>query len=98
MSMDYIGWAATAVVVGSYFCRASDAMKRMQMIGALIWAVYGLLIGARPVIAANLLVFVAAGWALTRSRSLQVFGIGGHALGGSKKKGPVQEILHKNQE
>ena len=38
----------------------------MQMIGALMWVVYGLLIGATPVVAANLLVFSAAGWTLVR--------------------------------
>ena len=36
------------------------------MIGALMWVVYGLLIGATPVVAANLLVFSAAGWTLIR--------------------------------
>lgn len=70
MSIEYLGWAATAVVVASYFCAASDAMKRLQMVGALMWAVYGAVIGASPVIAANLLVFAAAGWTLARSRAV----------------------------
>jgi hypothetical protein len=61
---EYLGWAATAVFVGSYLCHRSDALKRVQMIGALLWVVYGLLIQATPVVAANLLVFSAAGWAL----------------------------------
>ena len=69
MAVEYLGWAATAVVVGSYFCTGSDGMKRLQMMGALMWAVYGFLIGAAPVIAANVLVFAAAGWALARSRT-----------------------------
>lgn len=65
---DYLGWAATAVFVGSYFCAGSAALKRMQMVGALMWVAYGLLIGASPVIAANLLVFGAAAWsAFTKS-------------------------------
>jgi hypothetical protein len=67
MSMiEYLGWAATAVFVGSYLCKRSDALKRVQMIGALMWVAYGLLIQAIPVVAANLLVFGAAGWALVR--------------------------------
>jgi hypothetical protein len=39
----------------------------MQMLGALMWVVYGLFIGASPVVAANLLVFGAAAWTLMRS-------------------------------
>ena len=61
--VEYLGWLATAVFVGSYLCRRADALKRVQMIGALMWVVYGLLISATPVVAANLLVFIAAGWA-----------------------------------
>jgi hypothetical protein len=70
--VEYLGWLATAVFVASYLCRGSDALKRVQMIGALMWVVYGLLIRATPVVAANLLVFGAAGWALYRApRSLE---------------------------
>ena len=64
--IEYLGWLATAVFVGSYLCKGSAALKRVQMIGALMWVVYGLLIGATPVVAANLLVFSAAGWTLIR--------------------------------
>ena len=62
--IEYLGWAATAVFVGSYFCRRADALKRVQMLGALMWVAYGVMIRATPVVAANLLVFGAAGWAL----------------------------------
>jgi hypothetical protein len=64
---EYLGWTATAVFVGSYFCAKPAALKRFQMAGALIWVTYGLLIGASPVVVANLLVFGAAAWTLTRS-------------------------------
>jgi hypothetical protein len=62
--VEYLGWLATAVFVGSYLCKESASLKRMQMIGALMWVVYGLVIGATPVVAANLLVFSVAGWTL----------------------------------
>ena len=62
--VEYLGWLATAVFVGSYLCKGSDTLKRVQMIGALMWVVYGLLIRATPVVAANLLVLGAAWWAL----------------------------------
>jgi len=68
---DYLGWAATTVFVGSYFCTKADALKRVQMIGALMWVAYGILINASPVVAANLLVFGAAGWTVMRSRAVR---------------------------
>ena len=60
--VEYLGWAATAVFVSSYFCRRADVLKRVQMLGALMWAAYGFFIEASPVIVANLLVFGAAAW------------------------------------
>jgi hypothetical protein len=65
-AIEYLGWLATAVFVGSYLCKGQDALKRVQMAGALIWVIYGLLIQATPVVAANLLVFTVAGWALRK--------------------------------
>jgi len=37
-------------------------LRRVQMAGAAIWIVYGVLIKAPPVIAANVLVLLAAAW------------------------------------
>ncbi len=60
-----LGWVATAMFVGSYF--AKPAMLRVvQMVAAVLWVVYGLLIGAVPVIAANILVFSAAAYTFVR--------------------------------
>ena len=66
MVIEYLGWIATAVFVGSYFCSRPVVLKRVQMVGVLMWVVYGLLIGASPVVVANLLVFGAAAWTMTR--------------------------------
>jgi hypothetical protein len=60
--VDYLGWAATAVFVGSYFCASPNAMRRVQMIGAAMWMVYGATLHAAPVFVANLLVLCAAAW------------------------------------
>jgi hypothetical protein len=57
-----LGWVATAVFVGSYFFSRPAALRAVQMIGATLWIVYGFLIEATPVIAANALVFAAAAW------------------------------------
>jgi hypothetical protein len=48
--------------VGSYFFKQPAALRAVQMSGAVLWIVYGVLIGAVPVIAANALVFAAAAW------------------------------------
>jgi hypothetical protein len=55
-----LGWVATAVFVGSYFFTKPAALRAAQMGGAVLWIVYGVLIDATPVIAANALVFAAA--------------------------------------
>jgi hypothetical protein len=61
-----LGWAATGIFVASYFCSRPALLRGMQMLGALVWIVYGMLIGASPVIVANVLVFSAAAWTALR--------------------------------
>jgi hypothetical protein len=63
---DTLGWIATALFVGSYFFRRPAWLRAMQMSGALLWIVYGALIGALPVVVANGLVFGAAAFTLIR--------------------------------
>jgi hypothetical protein len=63
-----LGWTATSVFVGSYFFARPATLRAVQMLGALIWIVYGFLIDATPVIAANALVFAAAAWTTARSQ------------------------------
>ncbi len=64
---EILGWVATAVFVGSYFFSRPAILRRVQMVGALLWILYGVLINALPVIAANVLVFAAAAWTSARS-------------------------------
>ena len=63
-----LGWVATAVFVSSYFFTRPAALRAMQMVGATLWIVYGFLIEATPVIAANALVFAAAAWTCFAAR------------------------------
>jgi hypothetical protein len=60
--VEVLGWAATAVFVGSYFFKRAELLVRVQMVGAVMWVAYGLLMGAPPVVVANLLVLGAGGW------------------------------------
>lgn len=64
--VEYLGWAATAVFVGSYFCARAEMLKRVQMLGALMWIAYGFFIGASPVVVANFLVLGAAAYTTWR--------------------------------
>ena len=66
-----LGWVATAVFVGSYFFTRPAALRATQMVGATLWIVYGILIEATPVIAANALVFAAAAWTCFAARKPQ---------------------------
>ena len=67
--IQYLGWTATAVFVGSYFFSRALWLRAAQMAGALLWILYGVAIGATPVVAANALVFGAA--ALTAFKGRQ---------------------------
>jgi hypothetical protein len=60
--VECLGWSATGVFVASYFFARPSRLRAIQMLGALLWITYGLLIGALPVIIANILVFAAAAW------------------------------------
>lgn len=65
---DSLGWLATAVFVSSYFFTRPVLLRSVQMGGAMLWVLYGVLIGASPVIVANLLVGAAACWTAVRPR------------------------------
>jgi hypothetical protein len=62
-----VGWLATGVFVASYFLTRPLALRAVQMLGAALWVLYGVLLGAIPVIAANGLVIAAAGWTAVRA-------------------------------
>ena len=65
MSVDTLGWTATALFTASYFFKRAALLRRVQIAAALLWVGYGALVGAVPVIAANVLVVCAAllaGW------------------------------------
>jgi hypothetical protein len=66
--VEAVGWAATAVFVGSYFFARAEVLVRVQMLGAAMWVGYGLLMRAPPVVAANVLVLAAAALKARRAR------------------------------
>jgi len=58
--LNAIGWVATAVFASSYFFRQATTLRRIQAGAALLWVAYGFLIGAMPVVVANVIVAAAA--------------------------------------
>jgi hypothetical protein len=67
--IELLGWIATVIFVMSYFCKRAEVLGRVQMAGAAIWILYGLLMQAAPVVAANSLVMLAAAWTAARPSS-----------------------------
>ena len=57
---DLIGWVATAVFLASYGCKDQKKLRIVQAGAALLWAAYGALIWAVPIIVANLLLAAVA--------------------------------------
>jgi hypothetical protein len=66
---EWLGWTATALFTASYFCRRPSQLRRVQMAAALLWVIYGALMQATPVVAANVLVIAAAAIAGQRGRT-----------------------------
>ncbi len=58
--LEALGWVATAVFSTSYFFRRQMALRLIQAAAACLWITYGVAIGARPVVVANLIVAAAA--------------------------------------
>ena len=61
-----IGWVATALFSASYFFKRQRTLLAIQIVAASVWILYGLGLGAVPVVVANLVVAASAGWSLWR--------------------------------
>jgi Bacterial inner membrane protein len=60
LTPDWIGWLATAVFLGSYFCKDQRRLRQVQAGAALLWVAYGAILHAVPIVVANLLVAAVA--------------------------------------
>lgn len=66
--LEALGWLATALFAGSYFCRDAALLRRVQASAAVLWIAYGLAIGSAPVIASNVLVAAIAAYSSLERR------------------------------
>jgi hypothetical protein len=69
--IDALGWTATVIFAASYFFRTQERLRTAQMVAAVLWTIYGMSIGAPPVIVANILVLSAAAWTTLRARRVR---------------------------
>jgi hypothetical protein len=65
---EWIGWVATAAFTSSYLTRNPVRIRMIQAAAACLWLGYGMVIGAMPVVVANLLVMAAAVATIWRER------------------------------
>jgi Trk-type K+ transport system membrane component len=71
--LSWIGWIATAMFGVSYLCKRPSALRTVQALAALLWIVYGVIIHAVPVVAANVIVAGMAVFSMfTRSGSQNI--------------------------
>ena len=63
---DALGWAASAVVISSYFFQQPATLRRVQAFGAVLWTAYGVALGALPIIVVNIIVTSVALWSSFR--------------------------------
>src|SRR5882757_4485082 len=69
VKLEWIGWIATAVFASSYYFKNPSALRKVQAGAAMLWVIYGLIIHALPVVAANLVVAAVAGYSAFARRS-----------------------------
>ena len=69
--LEWIGWVATVLFASSYFQRTPAGLRRTQAVAAGLWIVYGVAIGAPPVIVANLVVACIAVYSSLRPRAAE---------------------------
>lgn len=67
--LEWIGWVATAMFAVSYLCKQPVQLRLVQALAAVLWIGYGMMIGAAPVVVANLVVACMAGYSAWREHT-----------------------------
>jgi hypothetical protein len=57
---DVLGWLATTMFLASYLWKDQRKLRRAQAAAAIVWAAYGLILHALPIVVANVLVAAVA--------------------------------------
>src|SRR5436305_7614096 len=67
--LDWLGWVATALFAGSYFCKRTITLRLTQAMAAVVWMGYGIILHALPIIVANVSVAFMASYSAWREYS-----------------------------
>lgn len=63
---EVLGWLAASLFPFSYLCKKPLHLVLVQMCAASVWIAYGVAIGSKPVIGANVVVVGCAGFSAFR--------------------------------
>lgn len=65
--VEFLGYLAVAVTLSSFAVKDMLRLRILNGLGALLWVVYGLLLGSNPVVLTNACIIVLHGyWFLKR--------------------------------
>ena len=70
MTIAWFGWLATAVFATSYFVPRTSTLMKIQAAASCLWIIYGVKLGAIPIVVANLIVAGAALFSAFRKQEL----------------------------
>ncbi len=70
MTIAWFGWLATAVFATSYFVPRTSTLMKIQAAASCLWIIYGVKLGAVPIVVANLIVAGAALFSSFRKQGL----------------------------
>lgn len=64
MSIEIIGYLGTAFVLASFMMSDIKKLRLVNIIGGLLWIVYGIVVGSSSIIVGNVLIVLIQGYKL----------------------------------
>lgn len=64
MSIEIIGYLGTAFVLTSFMMSDIKKLRTVNIIGGLLWTVYGIVVGSSSIIVGNVLIVLIQGYKL----------------------------------
>ena len=64
MSIEVIGYLGTAFVLASFMMSDIKKLRTVNIIGGLLWTVYGIIVGSSSIIVGNVLIVLIQGYKL----------------------------------
>ena len=64
MSIEIIGYLGTAFVLASFMMSDIKKLRTVNIIGGLLWTVYGIIVGSSSIIVGNVLIVLIQGYKL----------------------------------